>query len=80
MVFTDSSESDCGNIDIKEPRNFNFQPDLSHGEVSKPNAPGDDHDGLPPVDRGKHAWLFLLASAMLEALVWGMFRLGADRE
>ena len=30
-------------------------------------------DGLPPVDRGRHAWLFLLASAMLEALVWGEF-------
>jgi len=28
-------------------------------------------DGLPPVDGGTQAWLFLLASAMLEALVWG---------
>lgn len=80
MAFTDSSESDCGNIDIKEPRNFNSQPDPSHGQVSKLNTPGDYHDGLPPVDRGTHAWLFLLASAMLEALVWGMFSLGADRE
>ncbi|KAJ6104793.1 hypothetical protein N7523_011113 [Penicillium sp. IBT 18751x] len=28
-------------------------------------------DGLPPIDGGKQAWLFLIASAMLEALVWG---------
>ncbi|KAJ5682119.1 uncharacterized protein N7477_002059 [Penicillium maclennaniae] len=27
-------------------------------------------DGLPPIDGGKQAWLFLIASAMLEALVW----------
>ncbi|KAJ5928202.1 hypothetical protein N7466_007158 [Penicillium verhagenii] len=26
---------------------------------------------LPPVDGGAHAWLFLLAATMLEALVWG---------
>ncbi|CAG8418948.1 unnamed protein product [Penicillium salamii] len=30
----------------------------------------DDKD-LPPVDGGPQAWLFLIASAMLEALVWG---------
>lgn len=30
--------------------------------------------GLPPVDRGVRAWLFLLACSMLEALVWGAFR------
>lgn len=30
-------------------------------------------DGLPPVDGGIRAWLFLLACAMLEALVWGEF-------
>jgi hypothetical protein len=28
-------------------------------------------DGLPPVDGGIQAWLFLIASSMLEALVWG---------
>jgi hypothetical protein len=28
-------------------------------------------DGLPPIDGGMQAWLFLIASAMLEALVWG---------
>jgi hypothetical protein len=26
---------------------------------------------LPPIDGGLHAWLFLAASAMIEALVWG---------
>ena len=26
---------------------------------------------LPPVDGGIHAWLFLGACAMIEALVWG---------
>jgi hypothetical protein len=28
-------------------------------------------DGLPPVDAGIQAWLFLIASTVLEALVWG---------
>jgi hypothetical protein len=32
----------------------------------------DDEKKLPPVDEGAQAWLFLMASAMLEALVWGM--------
>jgi hypothetical protein len=27
---------------------------------------------LPPVDGGKDAWLFLAASFIVEALVWGM--------
>jgi hypothetical protein len=30
-----------------------------------------DEEKLPPVDGGLQAWLFLMASAMLEALVWG---------
>ncbi|KAJ5040204.1 hypothetical protein NUH16_010006 [Penicillium rubens] len=30
-----------------------------------------DDEKLPPVDGGVQAWLFLMASAMLEALVWG---------
>ena len=28
---------------------------------------------LPPVDGGKDAWLFLTASFVVEALVWGEF-------
>jgi len=40
----------------------------------------DDSDGhlttrpefsLPPVDRGKHAWFFLVACIFIEALTWG---------
>ncbi|KAJ5646377.1 Major facilitator superfamily domaingeneral substrate transporter [Penicillium lividum] len=32
---------------------------------------GMNEEDLPPVDGGVHAWLFLLAATMLEALVWG---------
>ncbi len=30
-----------------------------------------DLQSLPPVDRGKHAWLTLAACFFLEATVWG---------
>ena len=30
---------------------------------------------LPPLDGGKDAWLFLAASFMMEALVWGKCRI-----
>lgn len=36
-------------------------------EVSSP-----DEAHLPPVDRGVHAWMFLVASFVIEGLVWGM--------
>lgn len=29
---------------------------------------------LPPVDGGFHAWMFLGACVMLEALIWGNFK------
>ncbi|RSL68708.1 hypothetical protein CEP54_002751 [Fusarium duplospermum] len=32
---------------------------------------GTEFQSLPPVDRGKEAWLFLAASFMVEALTWG---------
>lgn len=35
--------------------------DLSHEESQ-----------LPPVDRGAGAWMFLVASFVIEGLVWGM--------
>lgn len=76
MVFTDSSVGDCGKIDVNEP--LSSPPDASRDKVSSPNVSGKSHDSLPPVDRGKHAWLFLLASAMLEALVWGRYKLEED--
>ena len=35
---------------------------------------GEGHSQqLPPVDGGKDAWLFLAASFVIEALVWGKF-------
>lgn len=30
-----------------------------------------DEARLPPVDRGFHAWMFLIASFVIEGLVWG---------
>lgn len=33
--------------------------------------PSSCEDDLPPVDGGIQAWLFLTASTVLEALVWG---------
>jgi hypothetical protein len=32
----------------------------------------DEAVGLHPVDRGKHAYLFLAAAFVVEALIWGM--------
>lgn len=32
-----------------------------------------EFSSLPPVDTGKDAWLFLAASFMVEALIWGEF-------
>lgn len=37
----------------------------------KGTQPSSCEDGLPPVDGGIQAWLFLTASTVLEALVWG---------
>jgi len=33
----------------------------------------NEFSSLPPVDGGKDAWLFLAASFMVEALIWGEF-------
>jgi len=42
-------------------------------EISSRNSISDHHDAnLPPVDRGKHAYLFLAACFIFEALIWGM--------
>lgn len=45
----------------------------SSGALCKKNGfKGGPNEGyLPQVDGGVHAWLFLLAATMLEALVWG---------
>ena len=52
---------------------------LSDHELAAVNTSADidddispiDSQSLPPVDRGKGAWLTLLACFFLEAVVWG---------
>jgi MFS family permease len=49
------------------------------GREDHPQEP--DGFSLPPVDRGKDAWLVLLGAFMTEALVWGMpFSFGLFQE
>lgn len=36
-------------------------------------TPAETDFSLPPVDGGKHAWLFLLSAFILEIIVWGMY-------
>jgi len=43
--------------------------------IDEPNA----SSSLPPTDGGKDAWLFLFASFMLEALIWGRSALQFER-
>lgn len=46
---------------------------MENFEVSSRDSISDAHEiNLPPVDRGKHAWLFLAACFIFEALIWGM--------
>lgn len=46
------------------------------GLVPPDSITGERHEfSLPPVDRGKDAWLFLAACFTVEALVWGMMHL-----
>jgi hypothetical protein len=45
-------------------------------EVSSQDDLSNHHEAnLPPVDRGKGAYMFLAACFMLEALIWGMISL-----
>lgn len=48
---------------------FTLEPDS--GEGGNNLAPHHHEFSLPPVDRGKDAWLFLAACFVVEALVWG---------
>jgi len=41
-------------------------------ELADRGEGAQQHVSLPPVDGGKDAWLFLAASFVVEALVWGM--------
>jgi hypothetical protein len=53
---------------------------ISPSVLNPPPPIAEDHDpfrdvrefSLLPVDRGKDAWLFLAASFVMEALIWGM--------
>ena len=57
-----------------------LQPVSSRHDVSRRNsleAPASisqdfSESQLPPIDRGKDAWLFLITCFFIEALVWGM--------
>lgn len=50
---------------------------MENFEVSSRDGVSDTHEiNLPPADTGKHAWLFLAACFVFEALIWGMY---ADR-
>jgi len=44
-----------------------------HSPVNRPVLSDQDlnESRLPPVDQGKDAWLFLISSFFIEALVWG---------
>lgn len=42
-----------------------------HENLTEGAPQGAQEFSLPPVDRGKDAWLFLMASFVTEALVWG---------
>jgi hypothetical protein len=44
-------------------------------EVLSRNSSISHEANLPPVDRGKHAYLFLAACFIFEALIWGMMNL-----
>lgn len=48
---------------------FTLDPEFSEGGNNL--APYHHEFSLPPVDRGKDAWLFLAACFVVEALVWG---------
>jgi hypothetical protein len=68
---------------------------LNHADVNEladpevhPRQRNDDDDEIPtetqellPVDRGYHAWSFLAAATVIEALVWGFpFSVGVLHE
>jgi hypothetical protein len=44
----------------------------AEAELESPTTSAPHEFSLPPVDGGKDAWLFLAASFVIEALVWGM--------
>jgi hypothetical protein len=66
--------SEAGTTTAIELQSFDHSPRTASPErrVEDGDADGHEMPSLPPVDRGKDAWLFLAACFMIEALVWGM--------
>lgn len=48
--------------------------DSSLSRAAAETSPEPEHSiaALPPVDRGRGAWLFLAAATLMEACVWGL--------
>jgi hypothetical protein len=55
-----------------ELQSLDYSPRTASPERRVEDGTGHEMPSLPPVDRGKDAWLFLAACFMIEALVWGM--------
>lgn len=58
------------------PRNSNESSSINNRpslEQRPDPTPPQQEFSLPPADGGKDAWLFLAASFVVEALVWGKF-------
>ncbi|KAK4106024.1 MFS general substrate transporter [Parathielavia hyrcaniae] len=54
-----------------ELRRLDHPPRPASPELRVEDGTGHEMPSLPPVDRGKDAWLFLAACFMIEGLVWG---------
>jgi len=65
----EASPADAEGLLVGSMESFTLEPDLSEGGNNL--APHHHEFSLPPVDRGKDAWLFLAACFVVEALVWG---------
>lgn len=57
----------------------NVQHGLPHPDRGHLACYEDGKKEVPPTDRGKHAYLFLAACFVLEALIWGMY-VDGDRD
>jgi hypothetical protein len=47
-------------------------PTPSQNGDADPESPVNYISALPPVDRGRQAWSFLVAATVLETLIWGL--------
>ena len=54
------------------PAQQDVSPDVELEVLHSSNRPDDQQEfSLPPVDKGKDAWLFLVTCFLVEAIVWG---------